>query len=182
MFEPLSDFYRYNNENNLFISTNITYFPKLFSCPDIPVKSLNESLTQSRLTSQEYAQLALKMKQACNGFVLLTFLWALRWMSRFALIYFLVFLFRGGASGIWTSLGSLLAVKVVLFILSAYVMESYRTKVHTVLSAENESTFKSRNMYWKVLSGCRYIHLVLNYSQFNCNDTVVTLNNSDLAL
>ncbi len=182
MFEPLSDFYRYNNENNLFITTNITYFPKLLSCPDIPVKGLNESHTQNRLTSQEYAQLTQKLKAACNGFFFLTFLWTLRWISRAALIYYLIVVFRSGTTGLWTSLGSLLAFKVCLFILSCYVMEIYRGKIQVVLNSENESTYKARNLYWKVLSGCRYIHLVLNYSQFNCNDTVVTLNNSDLAL
>jgi len=183
MFEPLSNFNKYNNDNNLFISTNITYFPKILSCPDIPIKGFDESLAKSRVTSQEYATLTVKMKQACRNYFLLTVLWTLRWASRFAFLYILLNLFTSSDHQVYVSyLLILFGAKIILFVMSYYVQELYRQRIQNLFNVENESTYKSRNLYWKVISGCRYIHLILNYEHFNCNDTIVTLDNNELNL
>lgn len=183
MFDPLSNFNRYNNDNNLFISTNITYFPKILSCPDIPVKGFDESLAKSRVTSQEYGALTVKMKEACRNYFLLTVLWTMRWISRFSLLYiFFTLILSSNHQGYISYLLSLLGAKLLLFLMSCYVQDLYRKRIQRLFNVENESTYKSRNLYWKVISGCRYIHLVLNYDHFNCNDTVVTLNSSELNL
>jgi len=183
MFEPLSNFNKYNNDNNLFISTNITYFPKILSCPDIPIKGFDESLAKSRVTSQEYGLLTTKMKQACRNYFLLTVLWTFRWISRFSLLYLLInILMYGSFQAYLNYLLILFGLKTGLFLMSCYVQELYRQRIQTLFNSENESTYKSRNLYWKVISGCRYIHLILNYDHFNCNDTIVTLDNSELNL
>ena len=184
MFETLStNFKKYNNDNNVFICTNITYFPKLLSCPDIPAKSFDESLTKAKVTRQEYAQLTTKMKASCNNFIVLTILWALRWLTRLIILYFLVnSLMNGWAAVPYASLVGVLLSKLVLFLISYLVIEKYRLNIQDALNVENDSTYKSRNLYWRIISGCSYIHLVLNYSHFSCRDTIVSLDSTELGL
>lgn len=181
MLDSLYNFRKYNNENNLFISTNITYFPKLLGCPDIPTKHFDESLVHSRVTSQEYASLAHKMKEPCKNFITLTALWLLRWITRFVFLYFFIMLFVSD----YTDkniifLVVMTVIKLLLFGVCYFVMESYRTRIQEVLNNENDSTYKSRNLYWKIVGGCRYIHLVLDYSHFSCQDTIVSIDDSRL--
>ncbi len=59
-------------------------------CPDIPVKYFDESLTNSKVTASEYAQLAQKLKASCNNLTGLRILYALRWMTRLSVIFLIL--------------------------------------------------------------------------------------------
>ncbi len=182
MLGTFFSFNKLNNENNYYIPTKIGYFTYLHCCPDIPGHYFNESLAQNKVTANEYSELMQKLKNACNGFYVLRIFWLLRWISRLILLLAVFqILFADSVVQEYISIQStyfligVIAVKLILFILSRKVVNVYRRKMQLVLNKENHEVYVPKNMFWRVLPECRYIHLVLNYESFSLQHTNISM-------
>jgi hypothetical protein len=183
MLGTFFSFSKLNNESNYYIPTKIGYFTFLNCCPDLPVNYFNEDLAYNKVSVHEYAELVQKLKEACDDFFILKVFWFLRWLTRFVLLY-TVFQLLFTDSIVQEQFSfqptyaviSVIITKFLLFLLSRKIVNAYRRKMHSVLNKENHDKWVAKNLFWRVLPECRYIHLVLNYESFSLQNANISMN------
>jgi len=187
MLGSLFPFAALNNENNLFIPTNIGYFTRCSCQPDIPLSNYDEKLTNSRVTNQEFAEIVGKVKKECGNFRILFFLWIIRWLTRAVMIFTLADFLANNSltsedfSSIFPIvISGSISLYIIVWFICRKLVNIYRRKIEVVLNIENESKYTERNLFWKVMPGCRYLHLILNYSNYINPQVVVVTDPSQI--
>ena len=173
MFGLSYSFSDLNNENNVFIPTNIGYFTHYKCMPTIPLSAYDERLSFGRVIKADFAEITSKINKVCGNFQALLYLWIIEWVLKISLLLIItkiiidVSMERDLQSyfDIYLILG-IITIEIITFFICKNIINNYEHHIENVLNDENQKKYQAKNLYWRILPQCRYIHLILNYENY----------------
>ena len=174
MLGLLYPFSSLNNENNIFIPTNIGYFTRCRCMPNIPLSAYDERLSSGRVTNIDFSDILSKISRVCNDFQALFICWIIEWILKLFLFSIILKVIidismkndlHSYYYDIYVIFG-IIIIESIIFFICKKIINNYEHSIEIILNEENEKKYESKNLYWRILPECRYLHLILNYENY----------------